>query len=138
LSRAQLELRWRPLALADREAIMTFIAQDNITPAIELDMLFEEKAEIARQRPTLYKAGRVKGTRELVVRPTYVMVYRVLPDAVEVLRVLNTAQQWPSVEVGPAYEPDDGPLTSQQLDDVRKAAKRRAPTGNVVSRKRLL
>lgn len=28
---------------------MTFIAQDNVTAAIELDMLFEEKAEIARQ-----------------------------------------------------------------------------------------
>lgn len=138
MSRAQLELRWRPLALADREAIMTFIAQDNITAAIELDMLFEEKAQIARQRPTLYKAGRVKGTRELVVRPAYVMVYRVLPDAVEVLRVLNTAQQWPSVEAGPAYESDDGPLSSQQLDDVRKAAKRRAPTGKVVSKKKLL
>lgn len=117
---------------------MTFIAQDNITAAIELDMLFEEKAEIARQRPTLYKAGRVKGTRELVVRPTYVMVYRVLPDAVEILRVLNTAQQWPSVEAGLAYEPDDGPLTPQQLDDVRKAAKRRAPTGKAVSKKKLL
>ena len=138
MSRAQLELRWRPLALADREAIMTFIAADNVTAAIELDMLFEEKAEIARQQPTLYKAGRVKGTRELVVRPTYVMVYRVLPNAVEVLRVLNTAQQWPSVETSPAYEPDDGPLTSQQLDDVRKAAKRKAPTGKVVSKKRLL
>jgi addiction module RelE/StbE family toxin len=137
LSRTQLELRWRPLALADREAIMTFIAQDNITAAIELDMLFEEKAEIARKRPTLYKAGRVKGTRELVVRPTYVMVYRVLPDAVEVLRVLNTAQQWPSVEASPGYEADDGPLISQQLDDVRKAAKRKAPTGKVVSKKML-
>lgn len=74
---------------------MTFIADDNVTAAIELDMQFEEKAEIARQRPTLYKTGRVKGTRELVVRPSYVMVYRVLPDAVEVLRVLHAAQQWP-------------------------------------------
>jgi toxin ParE1/3/4 len=84
------------MALADREAIMTFIAADNVTAAIELDMLFEEKAEIARERPTLYKAGRVKGTRELVVRPNYVMVYRVLPDAVEFLRVLHAAQQWPA------------------------------------------
>ena len=74
---------------------MTFIAQDNVTAAIQLDMQFEEKAEIARQRPTLYRTGRVKGTRELIVRPSYVMVYRVLPDAVEFLRVLNTAQKWP-------------------------------------------
>ena len=84
------------MALADRETIMNHIAEDNVTVAIELDQEFEAKAEIARQHPTLYKAGRGKGTRELVVRPNYVMVYRVLPDAVEVLRVLHTALQWPS------------------------------------------
>ncbi len=78
---------------------MSFIAADNVTAGIELDMEFEAKAEIARQRPTLYKAGRVKGTRELVVRPNYVMVYRVLPDAVEVLRVLHAAQQWPAAQL---------------------------------------
>lgn len=83
------------MALADREAIMAFIAADNAAAAIELDQEFEDKAENARQRPTLYKAGRVKGTRELVVRPNYVIVYHVLADAVEILRVLHTAQQWP-------------------------------------------
>lgn len=88
------------MALADREAIMSFIAADNVTAAVELDLEFEAKAEIARQRPTLYKAGRVKGTRELVVRPNDVMVYRVLADAVEILRVLHVAQQWPPQKTG--------------------------------------
>jgi len=83
------------MALEDRAAIMTFIATDNATAAVELDLEFEAKAEIARQRPTLYKPGRVTGTREIVVRPSYVMIYRVLPDAVEVLRVLHAAQRWP-------------------------------------------
>jgi addiction module RelE/StbE family toxin len=138
LSRAELELRWRPMALVDREAILEYIAQDNVTAAIELDEEFEAKAEIARQRPTLYKTGRVKGTRELVVRPNYVMVYRVLPDAVEFLRVLHAAQQWPAVEVSLGYERDDGPLTKRQLAEVRKAAKRDLPTGKLLSRKKLL
>lgn len=84
------------MALADREAILNHIAADNLTAAIELDMEFDAKAEIARQRPALYKAGRVKGTRELVVRTSCVMVYRVLPEAVEFLRVLHAAQQWPA------------------------------------------
>ena len=88
-------LRWRPMALVDREAIMVYIAQDNPVAAIELDLAFEAKAESARQRPTLYKPGRVKGTREIVVRPNDAMVYRVSPEAVEVLRVLHAAQQWP-------------------------------------------
>jgi plasmid stabilization system protein ParE len=37
----------------------------------------------------------VKGTRGLVVRPNDVMVYRILADAVEILRVLHVAQRWP-------------------------------------------
>ena len=61
----------------------------------DLDLEFEAKAESARLRPKLYKAGRVRGTREIVVRPNYVMVYRVQGDVVEVLRVLHAAQQWP-------------------------------------------
>lgn len=81
--------------MADRGAIMEYIAQDNPSAAIDLDLEFETKAENARQRPRLYKPGRVKGTREIVVRPNYVMVYRVTGDLVEVLRVLHSAQQWP-------------------------------------------
>lgn len=88
-------LTWRPMALADRDAIMVHIAQDNPTAAIELDLEFEAKAENARLRPKLYKAGRANGTREIVVRPNYVVVYRLVGDVVEVLRVLHTAQQWP-------------------------------------------
>jgi addiction module RelE/StbE family toxin len=84
-------LTWRPMALADRDAIMVYIAQDNPTAAIDLDLEFEAKAENARLRPKLYKAGRVKGTREIVVRPNYVMVYRITGDLVEVLRVLHAA-----------------------------------------------
>jgi len=83
------------MALADRDAIMAHIAQDNVVAAIELDLDFEAKVENARRRPTLYKPGRVKGTREIVVRPNYVIVYRVSGDEAEVLRVLHAAQQWP-------------------------------------------
>lgn len=77
---------------------MDHIAQDNPAAAIELDdeFEFEAKAEQARQRPTLYKTGRVRGTREIVVRPNYVMVYRIEDesDTLAVLRVLHAAQQW--------------------------------------------
>lgn len=55
---------------------------------------FEAKAEIAMKRPTLYKLGRINGTREIVVRPNYVMD-RAIKDGVEVLRVLHAAQKWP-------------------------------------------
>ena len=89
---------WRPIAEADRESIVDYIAQNNPGAALALDEEFQAKAEQARQRPTLYKSGRVKGTREIVVRPNYVMVYRVEDDGATlcVLRVLHAAQQWPA------------------------------------------
>ena len=83
------------MALADRDAIMARIAHDNLAAAVELDQEFEAKAENAKLRPKLYKPGRVNGTREVVVRPNYVMVYRSVDDGIEVLRVLHAAQQWP-------------------------------------------
>lgn len=90
-----MRLVWRPMALTDRENIMDYITQDNREAALELDNDFEAKAEQARLEPTLYRSGRLRGTREIVVRPNYVMVYRIESDAVEVLRVLHAAQQWP-------------------------------------------
>ena len=83
----------RPMALADRDVIMVRIGADNAGAAIELDLEFESKTEIARTRPSLYKPGRVKGTREIVVRQNYVMAYRVQTGNVEILRVLHAAQQ---------------------------------------------
>lgn len=88
------------MAIADREAIMEYIAADNPAAAIALDDLFEEKAELARQNPTIYKPGRMKGTREIVVRPNYVMVYAVSNEEqlLTILTVKHAAQQWPMVE----------------------------------------
>ncbi len=85
------------MAMADRDAIMNYIAEDNPVAAVELDDEFEEKAELARQRPSLYRPGRMPGTREIIVRPNYVVVYRIADDGdtVVVLRVLHAAQQWP-------------------------------------------
>jgi addiction module RelE/StbE family toxin len=39
--------------------------------------------------------GRIKDTRELVVHPNYIVIYRIVGKAVEVLRVKHAAQKWP-------------------------------------------
>ena len=88
-------LAWRPMALADRGAIMARVAEDNPAAALDLDADFEMHADRACTTPTLYKPCRVKGTREIVVRANYVMVYQVESAAVVILRVLHAAQQWP-------------------------------------------
>lgn len=90
-----MRLEWRPAAIEDRHNIMTFIAQDNPLAALELDDEIEEKTAALIKHPRLYKPGRMKGTREMVVRPNYVVVYQDGKQAVTILRVLHTAQQWP-------------------------------------------
>ncbi len=92
-----MRLEWRPMALEDRAAIMAYIGQDNPAAALQLDEEFEVKAEQARRSPSLYKAGRMQGTREIVVRPSYVMVYQVEAQAVAIVRVLHSAQQRPPI-----------------------------------------
>ncbi len=43
------------------------------------------------------RAGRVPGTRELVISGTpYIVPYRVRGGAVEVLRVFHAARRWPT------------------------------------------
>jgi toxin ParE1/3/4 len=42
------------MALEDRDSILTHIAEDNLTAALELDEAFEARADRACRSPTLY------------------------------------------------------------------------------------
>jgi plasmid stabilization system protein ParE len=74
---------------------MNHIGQDNPEAAADLDDVFESKGEVARQRPTLYRKGKLEGTREIVAASNYVIVYMLRDDCVEVLRIIHARQQWP-------------------------------------------
>lgn len=95
-------LIWNPNALEDREQIMGHIAEDSPVAAVMVDDDIEAKAELARQRPTLYRQGRVKGTREAVIPPNYILVYQhhEQDGILEMLRVLHARQQWPARKQG--------------------------------------
>jgi hypothetical protein len=42
------------------------------------------------------RIGRIAGTRELVLAPLpYIVVYRVNPDSVDIVRIFHSAQNWP-------------------------------------------
>ena len=90
-----MRVRWRPVAEADRDAIVEHIARDNPLAAIELGDAIERRVAGLPENPKLYRTGRVRGTREMVVHPNYVVVYRIARGAIEVLRVLHSARQWP-------------------------------------------
>ena len=90
-----MNLVWTREALSDRIDIREYIAQDNLAAALTLDELFSEKACWLLDHPQIGRSGRLEGTRELVVHPSYVMIYDITPDSVRVLRILHGARQWP-------------------------------------------
>jgi plasmid stabilization system protein ParE len=52
-------------------------------------------AERLPSHPFMYRPGRVAGTREAVVHPNYILVYRVGEELIEILAVLHARQQYP-------------------------------------------
>ncbi|MDI1293891.1 MAG: type II toxin-antitoxin system RelE/ParE family toxin [Methylobacter sp.] len=91
-------LRWLPRAIADRDAQLDFIAQDNISAAIEQGDRIEAHVMRLVEHPKIGRAGRKKGTRELVVsRTAFIVVYRIDDEnqIIQILRLLHGAQQWP-------------------------------------------
>ena len=90
-----MKVRWRPAAEADRDGIIDHIAQDNPVAAIDLGDAIDRRVAELPKHPKLYRVGRVKGTREMVVHPNYIVVYRIVRSAIEILRVLHSARQWP-------------------------------------------
>lgn len=88
-------LEWKLAAVADLMAIVDYISDDNPDAAQALKEDIETKVSRLRENPRLYRKGRVEGTREMLVRSNYVVVYAEDPEAVTVLRVLHGAQQWP-------------------------------------------
>lgn len=90
-----LVLEWRQTARADLLAIVDYISDDNPEAAQRLKDDIEANTARLLEHPKLYKAGRVAGTREMVVRTNYVVVYAEDSRAISILRVLHSAQQWP-------------------------------------------
>ena len=89
-----LALRWTDDATRDLLGILDFIGERNVAAADRLNDLIQRTAEQLPDHPYLYRPGRVPGTREAVVHPNYILVYRVAA-AIEVLAVLHARQQYP-------------------------------------------
>jgi len=47
------------------------------------------------RHPSLGRAGRVDGTRELIISNTPYIVYRVVENQIRILPVIHTSRQWP-------------------------------------------
>lgn len=74
----------------------TDIEQDSPRAAILVDERIARQIVVLIDHPEFGRPGRVDDTRELVISKTpYVVAYRIIGDAIRILRVLHGKQLWP-------------------------------------------
>lgn len=87
---------WLETASQDLDEILGYIEDRNLLAALNLQEAIENAVSQLPFHPYLYRLGRVSGTRELVVHPNYLVIYRVSVSAIEIINVLHTRQKYPA------------------------------------------
>jgi toxin ParE1/3/4 len=85
-------LRWTKTALRSVDEIAQYIAKDNPRRATSFVLELQEAVTKLQDHPGLGRAGRIPGTRELVLHKNYIAIYRVVDDEVQILRLHNVAR----------------------------------------------
>ncbi len=88
-------INWTNEARLDLREILSYINELNPQAADKLEYQLFESVEQLVAHPYLYRVGVVAATREIVVHPNYVVVYRVTNEYIEILSVLHARQQYP-------------------------------------------
>ncbi len=86
---------WKTTATADLARIVTYLAERSPRSAREIRQRIKNAVLTLARHPHLYRPGRVRGTREIVVHPNYVIVYRDSRLRIEILNVLHARQRFP-------------------------------------------
>jgi toxin ParE1/3/4 len=87
---------WSPTALRHLSEVCDYIARENPKAAASTAHRLLAAAELLSRQPHLGRAGRIPGTRELVVAGTpYVIPYRFRQEQLELIAVFHGRQHWP-------------------------------------------
>lgn len=91
-----MRIRWFRQALLDLDQTEVFIAKDNPATAVNVVLTTIKTISLLGDQQGIGRAGRVPGTKELVVPGLpYIVPYRVKDGEVQVLRVYHTSRKWP-------------------------------------------
>ena len=89
-------INWTEPAARALESIQDYIARDNRHAAWEVAQRIRHAFSQLEDHPQLGKAGRVRGTLELVIPGLpYIVPYRIKGKEVQILSVFHTARKWP-------------------------------------------
>ncbi len=91
-----MRIRWLRTALRNLQQEAEYIAQEDPAAAQRVVGRVGDAVRLLEDHPSMGRAGRVPGTRELVVSGTpYIVPYRVRGQEIEMLRVYHGARKWP-------------------------------------------
>jgi toxin ParE1/3/4 len=88
-----MSVRWLKVALLNLGEIADYIAEDSPVRSVTFVREIRQKTNLLMDFPSVGRAGRVVGTRELVVHKDYIVVYRMKAGHIEILRVRHVAQK---------------------------------------------
>ncbi|MFV2081602.1 MAG: type II toxin-antitoxin system RelE/ParE family toxin [bacterium] len=91
-----MRIKWTEPGAKALESIQDYIAKDNPRAAFEVAQRIRHATEQLNDHPELGRAGRVRGTYELVIPGLpYLVPYRVKGNEVQILSVYHTSRKWP-------------------------------------------
>ena len=93
-----MEIKWLRTALINLDHEAEYIAKENPKAALDVVHKIYHTVSLLKDNPSLGHAGRLPGTRELVIPATrYIVPYRVRPQLqqIEILRVFHASRKLP-------------------------------------------
>ena len=94
---SEMNIVWSPEAIEDLVSLRAYTAEDNPAAARRtVRHVIESIEQIIPDNPRSSRAGRVPGTRELVIpRSPYIVPYRLQRTTIQILRVYHGVRRWP-------------------------------------------
>jgi toxin ParE1/3/4 len=88
---------WSSRAIRHLVSLRAYIAKDFEKNAALVARRILKAVDLLESRPDIGRAGRILGTRELMVPDTpYIIPYRVRRERVELIAVFHGRQKWPA------------------------------------------
>ena len=91
-----MRVRWTEPAATALGRIQDYIANENPRAAFEVAQRIRIAVSQLEEHPKIGRAGRVRGTYELVIHDLpYIVPYRIKKGEVQILSVYHTSRKWP-------------------------------------------
>lgn len=91
-----MRVRWTTPAKEQFVSIYQYIGEENRSAAAKTADQIWEATQLLGRHPLAGRAGRVEGTRELVIQGApFIVAYKVEKNQVWILAVMHGARKWP-------------------------------------------